>query len=192
MLGDNYDNRLYVLRRKAKGNSRLVLIPSLPALPCGGSFVAVGSRIYVFGGVNKDKTTTSAVAIDCRSHTAQPLPSISMPMYNSVADIIDGRIYVIGNGDCGDNAKKVMMVFNTETQKWEEEPEIIKADIVLGYTCYYGCEMMADKLCMRDGDHSFVYAPEENKRKISNTISRSQVSNSQNHSHACKFLETKK
>ncbi|CAH2060068.1 unnamed protein product [Thlaspi arvense] len=158
---DNYDNRLYILRRKAKGNSRLVLIPSLPALPRGGSYVAVGSRIYVFGGVNKDRTT-SAVTIDCRSHTAQPLPSIPMPMYNTVADIIDGRIYLIGNSDCGDDPKKVMVVFNTETQT-SEEPATIKADIELRDTYYHGCVMMADKLYMRDDDNSFVYAPEENK-----------------------------
>ncbi|CAH2060042.1 unnamed protein product [Thlaspi arvense] len=125
------DFRLYILRRKA--NSRFVLIPSLPALPPGGSFVAVGSRIYVFGGINNVNRKTSALTIDCRSHTVRPLPSVPMIISHTIADMIDGRIYVIGNSYCDDDPKKVMEVFNTETQKWEE-PRVIKADIHLSAT----------------------------------------------------------
>ncbi|CAH2060087.1 unnamed protein product [Thlaspi arvense] len=150
-------HRWNILRRKANGNSRLVLIPSLPVMPRYGSFVVVGSRIYVFGEINEDRTT-SAFTIDCRSHTVQPLPSMPVPMYDTMADIVDGKIYVIGDSYCHDR-KKVMVVFNTETQKWEE-PEVIKPDI----DTWCDCVVMVDKLYTRDYlDNIFVYAPKEHK-----------------------------
>ncbi|CAH2060013.1 unnamed protein product [Thlaspi arvense] len=122
------------------------------------SLLAVGSTIYAFCGIDNDKTTTSAFAIDCISHTAQPLTSIPAPMCNTIADIIDGKIYVIGNNYFDDRWKKVMVVFNIETQKWEK-PVIIKA----GIDYNYGCVVMADTLYRRDDDNSFVYALKENK-----------------------------
>ncbi|CAH2061339.1 unnamed protein product [Thlaspi arvense] len=71
-------------------------------------------EIYVFD------QTKGAYSIDCRSHTVQALPSMPIPMYRTVADIIDGKIYVIGDIYCDDGWKNVIVVFNTETQKWEE------------------------------------------------------------------------
>ncbi|CAH2060112.1 unnamed protein product [Thlaspi arvense] len=150
------DQRCYILRRKVSGDRRLVLIPSLPAMPFYGSYVAVGSRIYVFD------RTEGAFSIDCRSHTVQPLPSMPIPMHRTVADIIDGKIYVIGDSYCDDGWKKAMVVLNTETQKWEE-PAMIKPDIELGETYYYGCVVMAGKMYTRDSDNSFVYEPKEDK-----------------------------
>ncbi|CAH2060069.1 unnamed protein product [Thlaspi arvense] len=70
----------------------------------------VGSRIYVFDGINNNVNgTTRALTIDCRYHTVQPLPSMPVPMSYTIADIIDGRIYVIGNRYCDDVRKKVMV-----------------------------------------------------------------------------------
>ncbi|ESQ51525.1 hypothetical protein EUTSA_v10016945mg [Eutrema salsugineum] len=60
------DSHLYILRRKPNCNRCLVLIPSLPVIPWGVSFVTVGSRIYVFGGNDKKYIEAS---IDCISHT---------------------------------------------------------------------------------------------------------------------------
>ncbi|CAH2060108.1 unnamed protein product [Thlaspi arvense] len=147
-----YYRRLYILRRKANGNNRLVLIPSLPAMPHAKLIVAVGSRIYMFGG--KDIRSVSASTIDCRSHTVQPLPSMPVPMRNLRADTIDGRIYVIG---WDDDQRKVMVVFNTETQKWEE-PVKIRPNIDMSH----GFVVMAGKLYTRNYN-SFVYDPKENK-----------------------------
>ncbi|CAH2060107.1 unnamed protein product [Thlaspi arvense] len=134
------DDRWYILRRKANGFSSLVLISSLPTLPsfgskASGSYVAVGSRIYGLGGIHNDDTTMNAVTIDCRSHTVQPLTSMLVHMCDPIADIIHGRIYVAGNSFHDNVRKKVMVVFNTETQKWEE-PRIIKVDIELGGHTY--------------------------------------------------------
>ncbi|ESQ51526.1 hypothetical protein EUTSA_v10017955mg [Eutrema salsugineum] len=145
---------LYILRRKTNSNRCLILISSVPDIPCGVSFVTVGSRIYVFGEFN--------VSIDCRSHTAQPLPRMPALMSYTIAGLIDGRIYVIGHLDA--SSKKMMIVFNTETQMWE--PEITKIDIELRSMWSkwsYGCVVMADKLYMRDDKNSFIYDPKKSK-----------------------------
>ncbi|CAH2060111.1 unnamed protein product, partial [Thlaspi arvense] len=136
-----------------QGERRLVLIPSLPAVPLYGSYVAVGSSIYVFG------RTEGAFSIDSTSHTVQPLPSMPIHMHRTVADIIDGRIYVAGNSFHDNVRKKVMAVFNTETQKWEE-PVMIQPDI----DTWCGCVVMGDKLYLRNNHkNSFVYEPKEDE-----------------------------
>ncbi|XP_018443571.2 F-box/kelch-repeat protein At4g38940-like [Raphanus sativus] len=142
---------------------RLVLIPGLPVLPRRGSVVAVGSMIYVFGGFYVDdwKVTSSAFSIDCRSHTVQPLPNMPLPMCDTVAYYMDGRIYVIGPEDLTSESKKVVVVFNTETQTWMTtttkpagmEIRNLRTDEVL----------MGGKMYMRDRRKSFVYEPKESK-----------------------------
>ncbi|CAH2060041.1 unnamed protein product [Thlaspi arvense] len=151
-LKTNY-NRWYILRRKANGDGRLVPIPLLPAMPYGGGFVAVGSSIYAFGEISK--------IIDCRSHKVQPLPSIPAPVYAKMPDVIDGKIYVSGDSYCDNYWKKVMVVFNTETQKWEE-PAMVVFNIDFGTWSGFGV-VMAEKLYTRNDDNSFVYEPKENK-----------------------------
>lgn len=92
------------------------------------SSVAVGSRIYVFGGVTN--MTTNAFCMDCRSHMVEPIPSIPVPLVCTFAGFIDGKIYVIGIGLCYDDRKSVIVVFDIETQKWERvmiKPEIEEA-----------------------------------------------------------------
>ncbi|XP_024004083.1 F-box/kelch-repeat protein At4g38940-like [Eutrema salsugineum] len=101
-----------------------------------------------------------ALSIDCRSHTVQRLPDMPVPMSGTVADVIDGRIYIIGDG--GNYVlEKVMVVFDTKSQKWESR--VIKPGVELGDTWSYGCVVMADKLYTRDDHNSFVYEPKECK-----------------------------
>lgn len=68
----------YILRRKANGSRCLARIPSmLPVLHNNATTsVAVGSRIYVFGGMDHINMTTNALSINCRSHIVEPLPSV--------------------------------------------------------------------------------------------------------------------
>ncbi|ESQ51496.1 hypothetical protein EUTSA_v10017616mg [Eutrema salsugineum] len=166
---ETWDYEWYILRRKVNGNRHLVPIPSLPDIPRGVSFVRVGSKIYVFGGSDQNYI---ALSIDCRSHTMQTLPSMPMPISYTIANIIDGRIYVIGNFDF----LKVMVVFNTATQMWE--PEIIKVDIELGNT-WRGSVVMAEKMYTRDYGYSFVYDPKKSK------WDKDEVLNSKKWKHAC-------
>ncbi|CAF2122198.1 hypothetical protein BRARA_C01533 [Brassica rapa] len=147
--------RLYILCPKANGEHRLVLIRSLPDMPTYISQTAMGSRIYVFSWSNKHHMIT--LSIDCGSHTVQPLPDVPVLMSPRMADIIKGRIYVIGY----DNGwERVMVVFNTETQMWE--PRMIRLDKE-GNKCTDGCAVMGDKMYMRNLSKTLVYDPKESK-----------------------------
>ncbi|KAJ4865913.1 F-box/kelch-repeat protein [Raphanus sativus] len=146
-----------ILLPEANGNRRLVRIPLLPALTHGESFVAVGSKIYMFGG-----TTMSALSIDCRSHTVEPLPSMPVPMLNTMAGIIDEKIYVMGRFY---DYKNGIMVFNTKTQMWE--PEVLNGeeqrhDPGLDYLVF-DWVVMYDKMYVRDHIECSVYDPKENR-----------------------------
>ena len=77
----------------------------------------MGSKIYIFDSTKDDSVTTNVLSFDCRSHTVQPLPSIDVNVYTTVADIINGKIYVLGYHNT--NSEKPMVVLNTETQTWE-------------------------------------------------------------------------
>ncbi|CAA7014932.1 unnamed protein product [Microthlaspi erraticum] len=163
---NNRDGQLYILRRKANGNQGLFLIPSLPSMPQYGSYVAMGSKIYVFNSVT---TSSSGLIIDCISHTAQPLPSMPVVMEVKMADIIDGRIYVIGYTD-----KNVMVVFNTETQTWEPETIHIdpEADI-----CTCECLVMADKMYFTNHENTIVYEPQGSKWETEEMVSAKEWEN---------------
>ncbi|XP_024004091.1 F-box/kelch-repeat protein At4g38940 [Eutrema salsugineum] len=156
------EDRWYILRQIGNGSRRLLLLSLLPAMRYCKSFVAVGPRIYMFGWDQKNMS----LSIDCRSHTVQTLASMPVPLYNTIAGIIDGRIYVIGIYE-----SKVMLVFNTETQMWEHE--IIKIDTELRAMWNmwsYGCVVMADKLYARDDKNSFIYDPKKIKWEMDHML----------------------
>lgn len=127
-FGENSEPRVYNLRRKPDGGRRLVLISSLPAMPHEASYVAVGSRIHVFGGFRLyDRKEPRALTIDCRYHTMQPLPTMPRRMIGTpLAHVMEGKIYVFGYTNY---YNKVTAVFNTLTQTWE--PEMTKPRIEL-------------------------------------------------------------
>ncbi|XP_024010258.1 F-box/kelch-repeat protein At4g38940-like [Eutrema salsugineum] len=119
-------------------------------------YIAVGSKIYVVGEMYGREFTSSALSIDLdlTRHTVQRISNTPMPMGNhKVADIIDGKIYVINS--------EVVMVLDTETQMWE--PEIEKPDIELGYL-WTGSIVTEDKIYMRNFGNRFVYEPKEKNK----------------------------
>lgn len=127
----------------------------------------------MFGGLNVDdlKKTSSAFSIDCRSHTVQPLPSMPFPMCDTVAAFMDGRIYVIGSDGSSSESKKVVVVFNTETQTWEPEMTTTKpAGMEIG-DLMTDAVVMGGKMYMRDHRKSFVYDPKESKWEMDKVLS---------------------
>ncbi|CAA7019573.1 unnamed protein product [Microthlaspi erraticum] len=152
------DYRLSILRRNVN-NTHLVNIRSLPDR---GSYVAVNSKLYcVFDKI--------AWCMDCRSHTVRSISNMPERMERKVAEIIDGKIYVIGDCLCDDDEvsgsrfSKRVMVLDTKTQMWE--PEITKPDLKLGSLCH-DVVVMEDKIYMKDSFNSFVYVPKENKWEL--------------------------
>ncbi|CAH8389448.1 unnamed protein product [Eruca vesicaria subsp. sativa] len=149
---------IYILgKNKTNGDSPLVLVPSLPAMPMYVNCVSVGSRIYAFARRSDFEMMT--LSIDCGSHTVQPFPSI--PEYVNCTGgtgIIEGRIYGVGCRFVKDYWERVMVVFNTKTQLWE--PGMISEEKE-GIMC--GCVVMADKIYTRNSTNSFVYDPTESK-----------------------------
>ncbi|KAJ4865912.1 F-box/kelch-repeat protein [Raphanus sativus] len=170
VLCEGENKRWYTLRRNANGNRSLVRIPSLPPLTRGESFLAVGSKIYVFGGTND----TSDFSIYCRSHTVQPLPSMPLlPMSDTRAAIIDDKIYVMGRlGDF----QNLIVLFNTKTNMWE--PEILKPDIELHGerrsldSCLVGGWLvLANKMYVNDfTNYCLIYDPKENIWRPDDTL----------------------
>ncbi|CAA7037996.1 unnamed protein product [Microthlaspi erraticum] len=157
------EQRLFVLFRKPNGRRSLVHIPWLPTMR-NGKFVAVGSKIYVFGGLNYYSNIN--VSIDCTFHTVQILPRMPISSVIAVPGVIDGKIYVIGSNE----RKKVMVVFNTETQMWEQEM-IEKGMKEVGPMRPNRVVVMGDKIYTRNSDSSFVYEPKESKWKKDTKLS---------------------
>ncbi|KAL0739654.1 hypothetical protein Bca4012_015864 [Brassica carinata] len=137
---------------------RLVHIPSLPPMPLQGSYVAVGSNIFVMGGFHNWNITSSVSLIDCRSHTSQRLADMPKAVAGSVAQVIGGKIYVIGGSDGHSPMKsrsRTMMVFDTETEVWKLKP---RPDWEQGKV-WFSSVAMGGKIYMRTCYNSFVYDP---------------------------------
>ncbi|KAL0711806.1 hypothetical protein Bca4012_018784 [Brassica carinata] len=164
------DFSFYILHRKLNDYNRLVVLRSLPLMSSGGSYVPLGSKVYVFNALD-------ALSVDCTSHTVQRISDIPQRMSYKVVNTIEKKIYVIGDSFCHvvkENGwskvwKKVVTVFDTETQTWE--PELVKDDMFVG-PLWSDAVVMEDKLYMKGfrKNHSFVYEPEESKWELMNEV----------------------
>ncbi|CAA7055716.1 unnamed protein product [Microthlaspi erraticum] len=175
------DYRWYVLQRKANGSHRLVLIPSIPPMSNYGSFVAIGSKIYVLDARYGCSMTSSEHIINCRSHMPKPIISIPMKTYGMVPGVINKKIYVIGVCLFRCPGSNMVMVFDTETQTWEE-PVIMATQDMEKLDLHYVSSRFAvigDKVYMRSYADSYVYEPKKNKLEIDDML------NSKWWEHAC-------
>ncbi|KAJ4905911.1 F-box/kelch-repeat protein [Raphanus sativus] len=151
----------YILHRKLNCSNRLVLVKSIrPMFSLGGSYVPVGSEVYVFDGIG-------ALSIDCTSHTVQRIPHMPQEVSDKVTNVVNGKIYVIGQsvfhevkeGEVRKEWKNSVSVFDIETQLWE--PMLVMEKMILGP--WSDSVVMDGKIYMRDcmNGISFVYEPEE-------------------------------
>ncbi|XP_024010292.1 F-box/kelch-repeat protein At4g38940 [Eutrema salsugineum] len=175
------DYHLSILRREVNNNNRLVIILTLPCMPCSVSYVPVGSKIYAVG-------SSSSLSIDCRSHKVQSNSSIPKYMYEKVPGIINGKIYLIGD-DKESHSRKRVMVLDIETQM------TIKPDLELDQF-WYDAVVMEDKIYMRHSMKSFVYVPKENTLLSHKFFLRSQKlkqdKSQQAGSHGCGYLQLRR
>ncbi|WZY83200.1 hypothetical protein YC2023_029584 [Brassica napus] len=163
---DDYD-RLYTLRQKinSSGDYCLVPIPSLPPMPSSGSYVAVGSKIYVMGGSCFEVSSNALTLIDCPLHTANHhLPNMPRAVASSVSGYINEKIYVIGG--CRSRfpvfseGPMDVMVFDVKSETWESKtrPDNLVFD-------WYSNSAVTwdDKIYFRVLKHGFVYDPSQDK-----------------------------
>ncbi|CAH2075879.1 unnamed protein product [Thlaspi arvense] len=146
-------------------------------MPLDGSYVAVGSNIFVMGGFRDWKITSSVSLIDCRSHTAQPLADMPKAVAGSVTQVIDGKIYVIGGSDTLSPMKspsRSMMVFDTRSENWELK---MRPDWEQGKKWFSSVEM-GGKIYMRTCYNSFVYDPGEDNCERDEVLHRQEWSSS--------------
>lgn len=107
------------------------------------STVAVGSKIYVIGGI--DKASSSSVRIlDCGSDTWHDAPNMTVARSNPTAVFLDEKIYVMG-GVKIDESKNWFEVFDVKTQTWsvlsnpDDGHELIKNITVIPGHLYVSC-----------------------------------------------------
>ncbi|CAE6151034.1 unnamed protein product [Arabidopsis arenosa] len=180
------DIHWFTLCRKPNGQQfsgtasdhRLVHIPSLPPMPIQGSYVGIGSNIFVMGGFCNWKITSSVSLIDCRTHTAQTLPDMPKAVAISVTELIDRKIYVIGGSDTLSPLKspsRSMMVYDTDTEMWELRA---RPDWEAGKR-WFSSVVIGGKIYMRTYYNSFVYDPNED------SCDRDEVLHSKEWSSSC-------
>ncbi|VVB13005.1 unnamed protein product [Arabis nemorensis] len=73
--------------------------------PRYSTVVSIGSEIYVIGGFLKGKRSRRMLVLDCQSHQWSRLPKMRVPRQTPAAEVINGKIYVIGG--CGDEHENI-------------------------------------------------------------------------------------
>ncbi|KAF8050003.1 hypothetical protein N665_2069s0002 [Sinapis alba] len=157
------DFSLYILHRKLNCTNRLVLVRSLPPMSSRGSYVPVGSKMYVFNDID-------ALNIDCTSHTVQRISDIPQRMSYKVVNVVDSKkIYVIGDSFCHvvEENGRWWKGWRVETQSWE--PKLVKEDMAVVVGPFWSDSVvMEGKVYMKGCSkrNSFVYGPEERKWEL--------------------------
>ncbi|CAH8269851.1 unnamed protein product [Arabidopsis lyrata] len=94
-------------------------IPSFPhQYPKSSTIVSNGSKIYIIGGFVRRKRSKRVLILDCRSQQCRRLPNMRLPRVSPAADVIAGKIYVIGGYE-SNNIDDWGEVYDPKTQTWE-------------------------------------------------------------------------
>lgn len=127
------ENYMYVcLKTRKKSEPRWFMLASTPKqqklipilsfpyeYPESPTIVSVDSKIYLIGGFVKNERRRKVFLLDCKSHQWHTLPDMRIPRGKSAADVINGKIYVIG-GCKSDKIENWGEVFDLKTQTWEK------------------------------------------------------------------------
>ncbi|KAF3543472.1 hypothetical protein DY000_02003143 [Brassica cretica] len=142
---DTGDCRFYILHRKLNSRNRLVIVRSLPPV---------------------------------EALSRWPIPDMpqrfsATPMPSKVANVIDGKVYLIGDSrftsDHGMSWRKTVMVLDSETQVWE--PVMKKENMRVG-ALWSDSVVMEDKIYLKGymNGNSFVYEPKEKKWELMDEV----------------------
>ncbi|KAG7543891.1 Kelch-type beta propeller [Arabidopsis thaliana x Arabidopsis arenosa] len=101
----------------------LIQLPSSsysPPVPYRKSTIAVGSEIYLIGGL-PEAPSSSVRILDCRIHTWRDAPNMTLARSEPMAVYLDEKIYVMG-GCKNDESANWLEVFDIKTQTWRALP----------------------------------------------------------------------
>ncbi|CAA7026565.1 unnamed protein product [Microthlaspi erraticum] len=120
-------NRLYVcVNINHNPNPRWFILSPIPKPiptfpfehPKCATILSFGSEIYVIGGFLKGNRSRQVLVLDCQNHQWRRLQEMRVPRVNPAADVIDGKIYVIG-GSTSIKSEDWGEVYDPKTQTWE-------------------------------------------------------------------------
>lgn len=102
---------------------RQKLLPVLDSFPYQhpetSTIVSMGSEMYLIGGLVNKERSRRMLFLDCRSHQWFRLPDMIVPRDRPAAEVIDGKIYVIGGCSKHDNNEHWGEVYDPKTLTWE-------------------------------------------------------------------------
>ncbi|XP_010490316.1 PREDICTED: putative F-box/kelch-repeat protein At5g03000 [Camelina sativa] len=119
--------------------------------PDSCTVISIGSEIYIIGGLVKyGKKGNRVLVLDCESHQWRRLPNMRLCRKSPAADVIDGKIYVIG----GSNSHKIENwgeVYDPETKIWEPLLPKTVLDLTTRKSVVPGKLVMGGKVYDMDG-----------------------------------------
>ncbi|XP_006289932.2 putative F-box/kelch-repeat protein At5g03000 isoform X2 [Capsella rubella] len=105
--------------RQGLPTAELLPLPPFPGEhPRYSTVLLVDSVIYIIGGWVGGNISNRVLLFDCRSHRWRSLPNMRHPRLSPAADVIDGKMYVIG-GSYNNIDNWGGEVFDGKTQTWE-------------------------------------------------------------------------
>ncbi|XP_010423786.1 PREDICTED: putative F-box/kelch-repeat protein At5g03000 [Camelina sativa] len=156
---NNSDTRWFTLSPLPKQH-KLKPIPSFPYQhPKSSTVLSIGSEIYIIGGFVKGRRSRRVLVLDCRSHQWRRLPNMRQPTVSAAAEVIDGKMYVIGGCRYND-IDKWGEVYDPKTQTWEPvlpttqdltiQKSVVPGRLVMGGKVYTMC-YLSYKLALEKG-----------------------------------------
>ncbi|CAH8264173.1 unnamed protein product [Arabidopsis lyrata] len=139
---------------------RLSQIGSLPPMNPGSAVVTIGYKMYVIGGmIGPFNHVKTVFVIDCRVHTCNYLPTMHRARYRAVAEVIDGKIYVIGG--CEKRYEDWIEVFDVENGTWSTVPDPSPWKSSLPGGGFVTSVVMQNKIYILDDLRGLVYDPND-------------------------------
>lgn len=97
-LNKNNPNPRWFILSVFPKQQKLLPLPLFPYQhPKSSTVVSINSVIYIIGGFVNGKRSNRVLILDCISHQWRSLPNMCQPRVSPAADVIDGKIYVIGD-----------------------------------------------------------------------------------------------
>ncbi|CAA7026778.1 unnamed protein product [Microthlaspi erraticum] len=148
-MGDenNPNPRWFTLAPIPKRQKLLPILDSFPYQhPETSTIVSMGSKMYLIGGLVDEERSRRVLFLDCRSHQWFSLPDMIVPRDRPAAEVIDGKIYVIGGCSKDKNVEHWGEVYDPQTLTWEpfspatldltNQKSVVQGRLVMGGRVY--------------------------------------------------------